>query len=159
MSDLIFKGNVDESEVGKLKEGMPVSMTVGAIEGVKFDGKLEYISPKGLSREGTIEFEVWASIELKPGQLIRANYSANADIILDKRQKVLAIDESLITFEKGKPFVEVASGEQVFQKRSIQLGLSDGIKVEVKEGLKKGTEIKSKEKEKDGETKQSKKGH
>jgi hypothetical protein len=85
MQDMIFQGYVDESEVGKVKESMPVSISIGALVGQKFQGTLEYIAPKGTSRDGTIEFEVRAALELQPGSFVRANYSANADIILEKR--------------------------------------------------------------------------
>lgn len=135
MNDMLFQGTVDESEIGKLKEGMPVDITIGAIEGQKFSGNLEYISPKGVAKEGTIEFEVKATIKLAAGPFIRANYSANADIILDRRESVLAIEESLLSFEKGKPYVEVEVGPQRFERRAITLGLSDGVNVEVLSGL------------------------
>ena len=142
MSDMIFKGRVDESEIGKLKDGMPVSISIGAIEGQRFDGKLEYIAPKGVEREGTIEFEVRAALALPPGAFIRANYSANADIILDRRSQVLAIDERVLAFEDGKPYVELETEPQTFSKRFVTLGLSDGIHVEVKDGLGKGQLVK-----------------
>jgi len=142
MSDMIFQGRVDESEVGKIVEGMPVSITVGALGELKLEGKLEYISPKGKEKEGTIEFEVKAAVTLKQGVLIRANYSANADIILDTRKAVLAIDESLVQFEKGKTFVEVETAPQAFSRRELKLGLSDGINVEVLSGLDKSSRLK-----------------
>jgi HlyD family secretion protein len=135
MGDMIFQGRVDESEVGKLSTGMPVSITVGALGEERLEGKLEYIAPKGKEKEGTIEFEVRAAVKLKTGVLLRANYSANADIILDTRTNVLAIEESVVTFEKGKTFVEVETAPQVSSRREIKLGLSDGINVEVLSGL------------------------
>lgn len=142
MNDMVFQGTVDESEVGKLKEGMAVSISIGAIDSQRFPGTLEYISPKGVAKEGTIEFEVRAKLKLKPGAFIRANYSANADVILDKRQKVLAISESLIQFDKGKPFVEVEVAPQQFAKRPLKLGLSDGLFVEVLKGLDETSKVK-----------------
>lgn len=142
MNDMIFQGTVDESEVGKLKEGMPVSISIGAIENQKFPGSLEYISPKGVAKDGTIEFEVRAKLNLAKGTFIRANYSANADVILDRRQRVLALNESLIQFEKGQPFVEVETRPQEFEKRQLKLGLSDGIFVEVKGGISRETKVK-----------------
>jgi HlyD family secretion protein len=135
MSDMIFQGRVDESEVGKLREGMPVSISIGALGEQKLDGKLEYIAPKGKEKEGTIEFEVRAAVQLRQGVLVRANYSANADIILDTRHDVLAIEESLVQFEKGKAYVEVESSPQNFSRREVKLGLSDGINVEVLSGI------------------------
>lgn len=142
MQDMIFQGYVDESEVGKLQEGMPVSISIGALMGRMFEGKLEYIAPKGTNREGTIEFEVRAALTIPPGSFVRANYSANADIILERRDKVLAVNERVLQFDTGKPFVEVQSGPQSFDKRFVELGLSDGVQVEVKEGISAGDVIK-----------------
>lgn len=142
MGDMIFQGRVDESEVGKLTEGMPVSILVGALGEQRLEGKLEYIAPKGKEKEGTIEFEVKAAVTLKPDVIVRANYSANADIILDTRQNVLAIEESVVTFEKGKTFVEVELAPQQFARREVKLGISDGINVEVVSGLDANTKVK-----------------
>lgn len=135
MQDMIFQGFVDESEVGKLQVDTPVSITIGALAGKKFKARLEYIAPKGTNREGTIEFEVRAALELPPGSFVRANYSANADIILDRRERVLAINERVLQFEGGKPFVEVQNGAQSYDKRFLELGLSDGVAVEIVKGL------------------------
>jgi HlyD family secretion protein len=135
MNDLIFSGTVDESEVGKVKEGMPVSITVGALGDRKFQGKIEYIAPKGVAKDGTIQFEVRAKLELEAGVFIRANYSANADIILERRDKVVAIPESLVKFESGKAYVEVETGPQTFDRREVKLGLSDGLDVELVSGV------------------------
>ena len=135
MNDLMFSGKVDESEVGKIKVGMPVSIAVGALGERRFQGELEYIAPKGIPKEGTIEFEVRAKIRLEPGVFIRAGYSANADIILERKDKVLAISESLVKFEDGKAFVEVETKPQTFERRRVKLGLSDGIDVEVVSGI------------------------
>jgi HlyD family secretion protein len=147
MNDMIFLGRVDESEVGKIKEGMPVSISIGALgDDARFEGKLEYISPKGKEKEGTIEFEVRAAVSLKQGVFLRANYSANADIILERKDAALSISESLLQFEKGKPYVEVETAPQQFEKRNVELGLSDGIHVEIKSGL----DVKSKIKVPDG---------
>ncbi|HKY34373.1 MAG TPA: efflux RND transporter periplasmic adaptor subunit [Polyangiaceae bacterium] len=153
MGDMIFQGRVDESEVGKLREGMPVSITVGALGEERLEGKLEYIAPKGKEKEGTIEFEVKAAVTLKPGVVVRANYSANADIILDTRQNVMAIEESLIQFEKGKAYVEVEGAPQTFSRREVKLGLSDGINVEVLSGLDETTRVKKPLSEAGGEGK------
>jgi HlyD family secretion protein len=142
MGDMIFQGRVDESEVGKLVEGMPVSITVGALGEERLEGKLEYIAPKGKEKEGTIEFEVKAAVTLKPSVTVRANYSANADIILDTHKNVLAIEESLVTFEKGKTYVDVETAPQQFVRREVKLGLSDGINVEVASGLSANERVK-----------------
>jgi HlyD family secretion protein len=101
----------------------------------RLEGKLEYIAPKGKEKEGTIEFEVKAAVKLKEGVLVRANYSANADIILDTHKGVLAIEERLVQFDKGKAFAEVETAPQVFSRRELTLGLSDGINVEVLSGV------------------------
>lgn len=143
MDDMIFQGKVDESEVGRLKEGMELEIKIGALQDQLIKGKLEYIAPKGAAQEGTIQFEIRASITSKGDNFIRANYSANADIVLDRREKVLAIDEKLLQFEKGKPFVEVEVGPQQFEKRFIEVGLSDGAKIEVKSGLDEAAKVKN----------------
>ncbi|HEY2407626.1 MAG TPA: efflux RND transporter periplasmic adaptor subunit [Polyangiaceae bacterium] len=135
MSDMIFDGRVDESEVGKVHEGMPVAIAVGALGSDRFDGKLEYIAPKGVEKDGTIEFEVKAAITLKEGSVMRANYSANADIILEHREHVLAISESVVKFEKSQAYVEIETTPQHFERRNVTLGLSDGLNVEVISGI------------------------
>lgn len=142
MSEMIFEGKVDESEVGKIKEGMDLIMSVGAIEGETFNAKLEFISPKGEEEEGAIKFDIKASIELNPDQFLRAGYSATADIVLEKREQVLAIRESNLIFEQDKLFVEVAEGNQQFERREVTTGLSDGINIEIVNGLREGEEIK-----------------
>ncbi len=135
MKDLIFQGKVDESEVGKLKEEMMLEIKVGALPDTLLKGKLEYIAPKGVTTDGAIQFEIKAAIEVPPGMVIRAGYSANADIVLDRRESVLAVKESLLQFEQGKPFVEVEVAPQKFEKRPVEVGISDGIRIEVKSGL------------------------
>jgi HlyD family secretion protein len=142
MGEMVFEGQVDESEVGKIKPGMDLILTVGAIENETFSAKLEYISPKGVEEKGAIQFEIKANVKLKESLFLRAGYSANADIVLDRKDNVLAISESLLQFEGEKPFVEVATGPQQFEKRSIQTGLSDGINIEIISGLKKEDKVK-----------------
>ena len=142
MKDLIFQGRVDESEVGKVEVGMPVTISVGALGSETIAGKVEYISPKGKEKDGTMEFEIRASVALKPGILLRANYSANADIILERHEQVLAIDEGAVRFEQGQPYVEVELEPNHFERRSVKLGLSDGLLVEVVSGLEKETKLK-----------------
>ncbi|MEX0967138.1 MAG: efflux RND transporter periplasmic adaptor subunit [Bacteroidia bacterium] len=146
MNEMVFEGKVDESEVGKIKPGMDLILTIGAIEGLTYPARLEYISPKGVDEEGAIKFEIKAAIALEEGQFLRANYSATAYIVLDKRDSVLAIQESLLLFEGDQAFVEVATGNQEYEKRSVKLGLSDGIKVEVLEGVQKGEKLKDRNK-------------
>lgn len=142
MSDMIFEGNVDESEVGQLREGMPLEITVGALDDVRLEGTLEYISPKGLDNEGTIEFEIRASVRLDPSHFIRANYSANAQIILNERRDVLRVSESLLQFDEAqRAYVELEVGPQLFERRYLTLGLTDGIYAEVLKGLELGSSI------------------
>lgn len=142
MNDMIFQGRVDESEVGGLKDGMSASISVGALQDQRFEGKLEYVAPKGVAREGTIEFEVRAAVKLKPSLFLRANYSANADILLEERRGVLAIDEGAVIFEGGQTFVEVDDGAGTFARRPVKLGLSDGIWVEIVSGLDEHARVK-----------------
>ena len=135
MDDLEFRGNLDESEVGKLHEGMDILITIAAIENEIFNAKLDYISPKGVDVQGAIQFEVKASIKDKKGKVIRSGYSANADIVLERVDNVIAINESNIIFEKNKTFVEIETKPQEFQKKEVEIGLSDGINIEIKSGL------------------------
>ena len=143
MSQMIFRGKVDESEVGKLYEGMPLILTIGAIDSVKFDARLEHISPKGMPENGAIQFEIKAAVNLKKNRFIRAGYSANADIVLERRDKVMTIPESLVQFEGTKTYVEVETAPQKFIKRYIKTGLSDGLNIEVLSGLKMKEKLKT----------------
>jgi HlyD family secretion protein len=145
MGDMIFQGQVDESEVGKIKEKMKLSIKIGALERETFDGELEYIAPKGKEIDGAIQFEIKASITPKEGIFIRAGYSANADVVLDDRRQVLAIREALVQWKDGKPFVEVETGPKQFAAKDVKLGLSDGIYAEVLEGVGKADKIKQPE--------------
>ena len=145
MNQLEFEGQVAESEVGKLKEGIPLEITIGAIEGKKFNAVLNYISPKGVEEDGSIQFEIKATVETPKDDFIRAGYSANADIILDKRDSVLAVNERDLLFSNDSTFVEKETGEQEFEKVYIETGLSDGINIEVKSGIGKDDKIKKQE--------------
>jgi HlyD family secretion protein len=142
MDDMIFDGRVDEAEVAKIKEGMKLSIKVGAIEKERLDGTLEFIAPKGKEIDGAIQFEIKAAVKKKDGIQIRANYSANADIVLEEKKQVLGIREALVQYDNGKPYVEVETAPQTFVRKDIKLGLSDGIKVEVLEGVTKADRIK-----------------
>ena len=140
MSDMIFKGKIDESEVGKIHEGMNLDLTVGAIVDTHFDATLEYISPKGVEENGAVQFEIKAKVKLKEDQFIRSGYSANADIILDRLDSVMAISEGLLFFENDSSFVNIlvsdsTETEQRFERRNVEIGLSDGINIEIKNGL------------------------
>jgi HlyD family secretion protein len=143
MKDMIFKGKVDETEVGKIKEGMNIELEIGAIEKDKFGAILEYIAPKGKEENGAIQFEIKANVVLKDNQFIRAGYSANANIVLEKKDSVLVIPEGYLKFEKDSSYVEVETATpQVFEKRKVKTGISDGINIEVTEGLKKTEKVK-----------------
>jgi len=142
MSDMIFEGLVDESEVGKLKQGMELILNVGALEGKPFKASLEYIAPKGVTDQGTIKFTIRAAVTLDKELFLRSNYSANADIVLDKHENVLAINEGNLIVEDKKSFVEVETAPQKFEKREIKTGISDGINIEVVSGLTQDQKIK-----------------
>jgi HlyD family secretion protein len=142
MGEMIFEGKLDESEVGKVHEGMDIVLTIGAIDKGSFKAKLEYIAPKGLTENGAIQFLIRASISKDNSAFLRAGYSANADIILDKQEKVFAISESVLQFDKEKPYVEIETAPQKFEKRFVKTGLSDGINIQILEGIKKGDKIK-----------------
>lgn len=135
MTDMIFEGLVDEAEVGKIREGMELVLDVGALEGEPFTAVLEYISPKGVQDQGTTKFQIRAAVTLSDKLFLRANYSANADIVLDKREDVLAINEGNLLIEEGGHFVEVEVAPQQFEKRKVETGLSDGINIEIVSGL------------------------
>lgn len=142
VSDMIFQGKVDETEVGKIKPGMDLLLIVGAIENDTFHAILKYIAPKGVLENGAVQFEIKADVQLKPEQFIRAGYSANADIVLEKKDKVMAIKEGLLLFEGDSAYVEVETSPQKFEKRLIKTGLSDGINIQVISGLTMKDKIK-----------------
>lgn len=141
---MIFEGKVDESEVGKITENLPLEITVGAIENKKFDAILDYIAPKGVEENGAIQFEIKGTLSKKDTTFIRAGLSANASIILARADSVLTVKEALIQYdpETKLPFVEVETGEQEFDRKDVELGISDGIIVEVKSGISNEDKIK-----------------
>jgi len=141
---MIFDGKVDESEVGKISENLPLEITVGAIENKVFEAVLDYIAPKGVAENGAIQFDIKGTLKKQDSVFIRAGLSANASIILGKVDSVLAVKEALVQFDvkTKKPFVEIATGDQKFERKDIELGLSDGMYVEVKSGLSKDDKIK-----------------
>jgi HlyD family secretion protein len=145
MTDLIFEGKLDESEVGKIRPGMSLVIAIGAIENVRFNAILEHISPKGVEENGTILFPIRAKVDLVEKTFVRAGYSATADITLDKREQVLALNEALLQFDREKQdavFVETETAPQEFVRKYIETGLSDGINIEVVSGLTKEERIK-----------------
>lgn len=144
MNDMIFRGNVDETEIGKIREGVPIKLTIGALESQTFDAVLEYVSPKGEEKNGAIQFEIKAAVSLPDTAFVRAGYSANAEIVLQRAENVLTIPESTVEFRGDSAFVQLVKQEeptQVFERHPIKTGLSDGIKIEVKEGLTSSDKI------------------
>ncbi len=144
VGEMIFEGKVDESEVGKIKENLPLEITVGAIEGKQFDAVLDYIAPKGKDENGAIQFEIKGTLDKKDTTFIRAGLSANASIILARAEGVMALKEALIQYDKNtkKPYVEIETGEQTFEQKDVVLGISDGINVEIKNGISKSDKVK-----------------
>ena len=144
VNKMIFEGKVDESEVGKIKEGLPLEITVGAIENATFNAVLDYIAPKGKLENGAIQFEIKGTLTKRDSTFIRAGLSANASIILARADSVISIKEALVQFDpKTKDsFVEVKTGEKEFERKDITLGVSDGINVQVKDGVTLDDEIK-----------------
>jgi HlyD family secretion protein len=142
MGEMVFEGKVDESEVGKIKSGMDLILTVGAIENYKFNAKLEYIAPKGVAENGAIQFQIKAAVVLDTAHFIRAGYSANADIILERKDKVLSIPESVLQFSGDTTFVEVETGLNAYKKQVLKTGISDGINIEILEGVSEKDKIK-----------------
>jgi len=141
---MIFEGKVDESEVGKIREDLPLEITVGAIENATFDAVLDYIAPKGVSENGAIQFEIKGTLQKEDDTFIRAGLSANASIILARADSVMTLKEALVQYDPKtqKPFVEVETGDQEFERRDIELGVSDGIRVEIKGGINQDDKIK-----------------
>lgn len=145
VNKMIFEGKVDESEVGKIKEGLDLVITVGAFDNKKFDAVLDYVAPKGIAENGAIQFAIKGTLKTSDdATFIRAGLSANASIILDRRDSVLSIKEALVQYDPKtqKPFIEISLGDQQFERRDIELGLSNGINVEVISGVSEGDEIK-----------------
>ncbi len=138
MNDLIFKGKIDETEVGRIHEGMPIKLTIGALQGINFDAQLEYIAPKGVEENGANLFEIKAAITVPDSVQIRSGYSANAEIMLQQAKNVLTLPEGTVEFSKDTAFVYVLTDslpEQKFKRQQIEIGISDGIKIEIKKGI------------------------
>lgn len=144
LNSLIFKGNIDEAQAGKLKQGMDMSVVIGALQNKSFPGKLTLIAPKGTEESGTIKFAVEGDVFNKTGEYIRAGFSANGEILLSSKKNALLLDESLIQYEKGnnKSFVEVKQPNGSFKKVYVKLGSSDGINVQILSGIDKNAEVK-----------------
>ena len=145
MNDLIFRGNIDETEVGRLSAGMNMKITIGALQDLKFDARLEYISPKATEQNGANQFEIKAAVNLPSSSAnIRSGYSANAEIVLAEAKNVLAVPESAIEFEGNDTYVYVIKGEgdkQTYERRKVQTGISDGINIEIRSGVKQNERV------------------
>lgn len=145
MNDLIFRGNIDETEVGRLSTGMTMKITIGALQDLKFDARLEYIAPKATDQNGANQFEIKAAVNLPANATnIRSGYSANAEIVLAEAKNVLAVQESAIEFDGDDTYVYVIKGEgdkQTYERRKVQTGISDGINIEIRSGVKPNERI------------------
>ena len=137
LSKMIFEGKVDESEVVKLKVGMPLTVNLGAIQDKEFQAKLKFIAPKGNEEQGAVQFKIEGDVYLDKDFFVRAGYSANASLVLERKDSILAIPEALLQFDKKseKPYVEVQINDQKFERRDIKTGISDGINVEIISGI------------------------
>lgn len=138
MNDLIFEGQIDETEVGSLYEGMPLTITIGALRDYTFDANLEYISPKAVENNGANQFKVKAAVKVDSEHTIRSGYSANALIELDKINGVLSVPESALEFVKDDPYVYIKGEDGSFKQTKVTTGLSDGVNIEIKSGLNEG---------------------
>lgn len=145
MNDLIFRGNIDETEVGRLSTGMTMKITIGALQDLKFDARLEYIAPKATDQNGANQFEIKAAVNLPSNATnIRSGYSANAEIVLAEAKNVLAVQESAIEFDGDDTYVYVIKGDgekQTYERRKVQTGISDGINIEIRSGVKPNERI------------------
>lgn len=145
MNDLIFRGNIDETEVGRLSTGMTMKITIGALQDLKFDARLEYIAPKATDQNDANQFEIKAAVNLPSNATnIRSGYSANAEIVLAEAKNVLAVQESAIEFDGDDTYVYVIKGEgdkQTYERRKVQTGISDGINIEIRSGVKPNERI------------------
>ena len=144
MTSLIFRGNVDETEVGRIVEGMPVTITVGAVQDLKLNAVLEYISPKGMESNGANQFEIKAALMIPDSISLRSGYGANAEIVLERAFKTISVPEAALQFSGDSTFVYLLTDsvpKQQFQRQNVVTGLSDGINIEIKEGLKVGQKV------------------
>ena len=144
MSKMIFEGKVDESEVGKLEEGKQITVVLGAINEKEFPAVLTFVAPKGIEQNGAVQFTIKADVDINSSTRIRAGYSANAEIELESKDSILVIKEALLQFNRitEKPFIELLKQDGRFQVKNVEIGISDGINVEIIEGLEEGDKIK-----------------
>ncbi len=141
MNDLIFDGNVDETEVGSLHEGLPVVITIGALQNYSFDATLEYISPKAVESNGANQFEIKAAVAVTSDQMIRSGYSANAEFVLEEAKGVLSLPESALEFDGDDTYVQVLNADGSTTRTKVETGLSDGVNIEIKSGVTEGTKV------------------
>ena len=148
MNDLIFRGNIDETEVGRIHEGMPVKLTLGALQDLSFDAVLEYISPKGVEENGANQFEIKAAIQVPDSVFIRSGYSANAEIVLQRARQVLTVPESVLEFSGDSAFVWLMTDSvpPQYRRQQVTVGLSDGLRIQIKEGLRPTDRLRGAEK-------------
>ena len=144
LGKMIFEGKVDEGEVGKLEIGMPLEISLGAIDDQKFEAKLKFIAPKGIEESGAVQFKIEGDVVVEGDFMIRAGYSANASLVLEKKDSVMVIPEALLQFDKetDEPYVEIAVGDQKFERKNVEIGISDGVNVEIISGLTEEDEVK-----------------
>lgn len=137
LNKMIFEGKVDEAEVGKLKIGMPLTVNLGAIQDKEFAAKLKFIAPKGNEEQGAVQFKIEGDVTLDDDFFVRAGYSANASLVLERKDSILALPEALLQFDKDteQPYVEIQIEDQKFERKDIEIGISDGINVEIISGL------------------------
>ncbi|MAM01114.1 MAG: efflux transporter periplasmic adaptor subunit [Flavobacteriaceae bacterium] len=144
LNKMIFEGKVDEAEVGKLKVGMPLEVSLGAIEDQALQAKLKFIAPKGNEEQGAVQFKIEADLYLNDSIFVRAGYSANASLVLERKDSIMAISESLLQFDRKteEPYVEIETEDQKFERRDVKIGISDGVNVEIISGVSKDDKIK-----------------
>ena len=144
LNKMIFEGKVDEAEVGKLVIGMPLEVNLGAVEDKSLEAKLKFIAPKGNEEQGAVQFKIEADLFLNDSIFVRAGYSANASLVLERKDSVMAISESLLQFDSKteEPYVEIEVGDQKFERKDIEIGISDGVNVEIITGISEDDKIK-----------------
>ncbi len=144
LGKMIFEGKVDEGEVDKLELGMPLEISLGAIEDKKFDAKLKFIAPKGTEESGAVQFKIEGDVQVDSSFMIRAGYSANASMVLERKDSIMVIPEALLQFDKetDEPYVEIMTGDQKFERKDIEIGISDGVNVEIVSGLSEEDKVK-----------------
>jgi len=154
MNKLIFRGNIDETEVGQLTQGMDMKITIGALQNLKFNARLNYIAPKATENNGANQFEIKANVSVPDGNKIRSGYSANAEIVLASARKVITVPESAIEFKGAEAYVYVIKGsgdDKTYERRKVETGLSDGVNIEIKSGLTLKDKVRGPQKVNDNE--------